>query len=132
MLHSHGVFVPVPVISLLACGLTGLTVSLLWPGTISNTSARFPYGGTAMFGLCALFGDLGCAAGPGIAGLVADAISNSPKMLELAANTGLSAEQIGLRGGILVGTVFPILLLVCLFAIGAMDKHSSQTVQNNL
>ena len=125
------VFVPVAVISLLACGLTGLTVSLLWPGTISNTSARFPYGGTAMFGLCALFGDLGCAAGPGIAGLVADAISNSPEMLKLAENTGLSAEQIGLRGGILVGTIFPVLLLICLFAIGTMDKHPYKTAEQN-
>lgn len=119
------VFVPQPVVSLLACGFTGLTVSMLWPGTISNTSARFPYGGTAMFGLCALFGDLGCAAGPGIAGLVADAIGKSPELLEVAANAGLSAEQIGLRGGILVGTFFPVLQLICLFAIGASDKRRS-------
>lgn len=119
------VFVPQPIISLLACGFTGLTVSMLWPGTISNTSSRFPYGGTAMFGLCALFGDLGCAIGPGIAGLVADAVSNSPRFIEIAANTGLSAEQIGLRGGILIGIFFPVLQLVCLFAIGHMDKPLS-------
>ena len=118
------VFVPQPIISLLACGFTGLTVSMLWPGTISNTSARFPYGGTAMFGLCALFGDLGCAAGPGIAGLVADAIVKSPSLLHIAESTGLSAEQVGLRGGILVGMFFPILQLICLFAIGLMDKPS--------
>ena len=126
------VFVPQPIISLLACGFTGLTVSMLWPGTISNTSARFPYGGTSMFGLCALFGDLGCALGPGIAGIVADAIGNSPALLELGENLGLTAEQIGLRGGILVGTIFPVIQLVCLFAIGRMDKplrreKSSQT-----
>lgn len=118
------VFVPQPIISLLACGFTGLTVSMLWPGTISNTSARFPYGGTAMFGLCALFGDLGCAAGPGIAGLVADAIVKSPSLLQIAESTGLSAEQLGLRGGMLVGMFFPILQLICLFAIGLMDKPS--------
>ena len=118
------VFVPQPIISLLACGFTGLPVSMLWPGTISNTSARFPYGGTAMFGLCALFGDLGCAAGPGIAGLVADAIVKSPSLLHIAESTGLSAEQVGLRGGILVGMFFPILQLICLFAIGLMDKPS--------
>ena len=116
------IFVPEPIISLLACGFTGLTVSMLWPGTISNTSARFPYGGTAMFGLCALFGDLGCAAGPGIAGLVADAISGSSFVAEISATTGLSAEQVGLRGGILAGMFFPLVLLLCLFAIGAMDK----------
>lgn len=120
------VFVPQPVISLLACGFTGLTVSMLWPGTISNTSARFPYGGTAMFGLCALFGDFGCAIGPGIAGLMADAIVKSPSLVEVATNAGLSAEQIGLRGGIFIGTFFPVLQLVCLFAIGRMDKPSSE------
>lgn len=116
------VFVPQPIISLLACGFTGLTVSMLWPGTISNTSARFPYGGTTMFGLCALFGDLGCAIGPGIAGLVADAIGKSSSLIEIGASAGLTAEQIGLRGGILIGTFFPVLQLVCLFAIGHMDK----------
>lgn len=116
------VFVPQPIISLLACGFTGLTVSMLWPGTISNTSARFPYGGTAMFGLCALFGDLGCAAGPGIAGLVADAISSDAELIALAADFGLNSEQLGLRGGILVCTFFPILQLICLIAIGIMDK----------
>lgn len=117
------VFVPDPIISLLACGFTGLTVSMLWPGTISNTSARFPLGGTSMFGLCALFGDLGCAMGPGIAGLIADAVVDSEKLSLMASDFGLTAEQLGLRGGILVGTIFPVLLLICLFAIGNMDKH---------
>lgn len=123
------VFVPQPIVSLLACGFTGLTVSMLWPGTISNTSARFPYGGTAMFGLCALFGDLGCAAGPGIAGLVADAVSSNADLVSVAADLGLNAEQLGLRGGILVGTFFPILQLICLFAIGFMDKPSATPLQ---
>lgn len=75
-----------------------------------------------MFGLCALFGDLGCAAGPGIAGLVADAVSANASLVSFAADFGLNAEQLGLRGGILIGTFFPILQLICLFAIGLMDK----------
>lgn len=84
-----------------------------------------------MFGLCALFGDLGCAVGPGVAGLVADAVTDSSGLTQLAADVGLSAEQLGLRGGILVGTVFPVLLLICLFAIGNMDKHrtAAETTQ---
>lgn len=124
------VFVPTPVISLLACGFTGLTVSMLWPGTISNTSARFPYGGTTMFGICALTGDLGCAIGPGLAGIVADAIKASPSIQELTMQTGLSSEQLGLRGGILAGAVFPIIMLICLFAIAHMDKHCASAAES--
>lgn len=117
------VFIPNPIVSLLACGCTGLTVAMLWPGTISNTSARFPYGGTVMFGLCALAGDLGCAVGPGLAGIVADAIQGSQAMAEFAVSLNLTLEQLALRGGILVGTIFPIMLLLCLFIVGHTDKH---------
>lgn len=64
---------PIPVISLLACALCGLMVSLLWPGTFSLTSSRFPMGGAAMFAILALAGDAGGATGPALAGGLAEA-----------------------------------------------------------
>lgn len=58
--------VPVPAISLIGCALCGLSVGILWPGTFSKASSGLPAGGTAMFALLALAGDLGCTAGSGI------------------------------------------------------------------
>lgn len=70
-------FVTVPVISLLACGICGLSVGILWPGHISNAAGMIPNGGVSMFALLALLGDFGCMAGPSIAGSIADAFDGS-------------------------------------------------------
>ena len=96
---------PNALLSLLSCALTGLFVSLMWPGVISISSARFPKGGALMFGFLALFGDLGCSLGPWISGIVSDAASVS----------GIAAgEQFGLKMGILSTIFFPVILLVLL------------------
>ena len=55
---------PYPVLNLVGCGLCGLSVGIMWPGTFSKASAAMPFGGTAMFALLALAGDLGCSGGP--------------------------------------------------------------------
>ncbi|HMR48743.1 MAG TPA: MFS transporter [Arachnia sp.] len=64
---------PVAIVSLLASALCGIMVALLWPGTFSLTAARFPMGGAAMFAILALAGDAGGAAGPALAGGLAEA-----------------------------------------------------------
>ena len=84
--------IPVPAVALIFCGLCGFSVSLMWPGMLSLCSERFHGGGSAMFALLAMFGDLGCSVGPWLTGLVAD---NS------SLNTGL-----------LVAIVFPVMMLV--------------------
>lgn len=96
------IFAPHPVLSLLGCAFSGLSVSLMWPGTFSLTSARFPMGGTAMFGLMAVAGDLGGSVGPWMAGFIAD----------------ISAS--GLKAGLMVGLIFPAIMLlgVTLFGTG--------------
>lgn len=94
------IFSPSPIISLLGCAACGLSVSLLWPGTFSLSAAALPRGGTALFSLLALAGDLGGAVGPWLAGLVSGHIA-----------AGVGAEQAGLRGGLLAVTVFPLLML---------------------
>lgn len=85
--------VPVPLVSLLACAVCGFSVGILWPGTFSRASAALPRGGTAMFALLALGGDLGCSGGPTLVGLVSSAAGGS------------------MRTGIMAGIVFPVLLL---------------------
>lgn len=85
---------PHPALSLLGCGLCGLSVGILWPGTFSVASRSCPKGGTAMFALLALFGDLGCSGGPTFVGMV----------------SGLWGGQ--LKVGLLFAVVFPVFLVV--------------------
>ncbi len=85
---------PNPVLAFAGCALCGFAVSLLWPGTFSLASARFPLGGAAMFGVLAVFGDLGAAVGPWTAGAVADSTGG------------------GLSTGLLAGIVVPVTVVV--------------------
>ena len=90
------VFSPWPVLALAGCGLCGLSVGIMWPGTFSLAARGLPAGGTALFALLALAGDLGCAAGPTLVGLL----------------SGLRDGQ--LRFGLLAAMIFPLLLLILL------------------
>ncbi|MBQ2718667.1 MAG: MFS transporter, partial [Clostridia bacterium] len=65
---------PLPALSLVGCGITGLSVGMLWPGALSLAAARLRDGSTLLFSLCALFGDLGCSLGPTAVGLIAAAL----------------------------------------------------------
>lgn len=85
---------PFPVLSLLGCGISGLAVGILWPGTFSTAAKRLPQSGTAMFALLALGGDVGCSIGPTFVGLVSSSAGGS------------------LSVGILAAIVFPVLLLI--------------------
>lgn len=87
------VFAPHPVIALAGCALTGLAVGIMWPGTFSLALQYYPQGGTAMFAILALAGDIGCSLGPTLAGFVAD-------------HTG------DMHDGIFAATAFPVLLVV--------------------
>ena len=84
---------PVPQLSLAACAVCGLSVGIMWPGTFSKAAASLPRGGTAMFALLALGGDIGCSAGPTLVGLVSGAMDDDLKL------------------GILAGVLFPLLLV---------------------
>lgn len=101
-----------PFLSLAGCALCGLGVSLLWPGMLSATSASFPEGGPAMFALLALGGDIGCALGPYVAGIVSDRVSNSSFGVSLTERCGVGIDEISLKCGILAGIVFPVLMFV--------------------
>lgn len=91
--------VPVPVVSLAACGICGFSVGIMWPGTFSKAAAGLNGGGTLLFAMLALAGDLGCSVGPTLVGFVSDMTDNN------------------LRIGILTGAIFPILMLVCLIIV---------------
>ena len=85
-------------LSVAACILTGLCISLLWPGTLSLASARMPHAGTAMFALLAAGGDIGASIGPWLTGVFTDG----------AIARGISEQQ-SLHIGILCAVIFPLL-----------------------
>lgn len=87
------VFMPVPVLSLAGCALCGLSVGIIWPGTFSRASKALPAGGTALFALLALGGDIGCSGGPSLVGMVSGMCKGNLKI------------------GILAALIFPVLLL---------------------
>jgi len=89
--------VPVPWVGLLGCGVCGLSVGIMWPGTFSRATASIKRGGTALFALLALGGDIVCSAGPTLVGFVSGAFGDD------------------LHKGILAGILFPVLLLAGLF-----------------
>ncbi len=84
---------PIPQFSLAACAICGLSVGIMWPGSFSKASAALPRGGTAMFALLALGGDVGCSGGPTVVGFVSSMFDDD------------------LKRGILAGIIFPVLLL---------------------
>ena len=83
-------------ISLIGCALCGASVGIMWPGTFSKAAASLRSGGTAMFALLALAGDLGCSSGPSLVGAISDIANGNMKV------------------GILTAIIFPITLIICL------------------
>lgn len=93
-----------PVLGLFGCIVCGFSVGIMWPGTISISSKEFPMGGTAMFALLAMAGDLGGSIGPSIVGRVTQRAGNN--------------IQIGMG----VGLIFPVILLIMLFILYVKKK----------
>lgn len=117
-------FFNAPILSLISCATCGLSVSLMWPGTFSLTSAAYPKGGTAMFGVLAILGDIGCSAGPALMGTVSTAISSNPAAQ--AAFPNLSADQLGLKSGMLFCVIFPLLILLGVILLNHFRKNESK------
>ena len=93
---------PNPVLSLIGCSLCGLSVGIMWPGTFSLAAVKCPQGGTALFALLALGGDLGCSGGPTLVGMIAGASEN------------------GIKSGILAGIIFPAIMIIGLILLARM------------
>lgn len=104
-------FVPVPALGLLGCALCGLSVGILWPGTFSMASASMKRGGTALFAMLALAGDVGCSMGPTVVGRVSGALGDN------------------LRFGVLAGIVFPVLLLAALWLKQRMEIKEKRIIE---
>lgn len=99
---------PVPVIGLVACAMTGLCTSMLWPGSLIVASGRFPAGGVFIYALMAAGGDMGASVAPQLVGVITDSAIANPWVMDIANTLGLHPEQLGMKLGMLVGMIFPL------------------------
>ena len=111
-----------PIFALMGCAICGFSVGIMWPGTLSLASRNFTHGGTAMFGILAMAGDLGCSLGPWLTGFIADLTEKSDFVLDIAQKTGLEGEQINIKLGLLVGMIFPLFMVISLIFNKKGDK----------
>lgn len=112
------------VAAFIACILTGLFVAMLWPGTLIMMEENLPGLGVAAYALMAAGGDLGASVAPQLLGIVVDKVAASSFAAELGARLCLEAEQIGLKAGMLVTAIFPIIGSgIIIFAIHYFKKQ---------
>lgn len=116
---------PYPVVGLIACALTGLCTSMLWPGSLVVASDRFPAGGVFIYAMMAAGGDLGASIAPQLVGVITDTAIANPAMIELARNLNIASEQFGMKLGMLVGMIFP-LVSIPLFLSGYIMKKKEK------
>ncbi|MCM1104615.1 MAG: MFS transporter [Clostridium sp.] len=94
-----------PLIGLIGCAMCGFSVGIMWPGSISISSKTLPLGGTAMFALLALAGDLGGSVGPSLVGIISQNMGDD------------------LRIGVLAGICFPVILVLCVCFLIRKEKQ---------
>lgn len=101
--YMTAVFAPLPIISLIGCAVCGLSVGIMWPGTFSLASKHYSRGGTAMFAILALAGDIGCSSGPALAGVVSDSTGD-------------------LKTGLFTAAAFPVILVIGMLFLSRKGK----------
>ncbi len=114
-------FSPWSAVGLLACALTGFCVSMLWPGNLVVAAEKFPSAGVFIYAMMAAGGDFGASVGPQLVGLVTDFAIASPRILSLAQRLGMMGDQVGMRLGMIVGALFPMMGIAVYASI--LKKH---------
>lgn len=130
ILSSFGAFVcyflvavsPHPLVGLIACGLTGLCTAMLWPGSLVVATDKFGDSGVVIYALMAAGGDFGAALGPQIIGSVTDAAIGSSVLIKLSTQFSITPEQLGMKLGVLVAMLFPLMAIFVFFKIKNIRK----------
>lgn len=115
------------VLAMIACVLVGLSSSMLWPGTLILMEEKFPAPGVAAYALMAAGGDFGASIAPQLLGIVVDTISATPLASHLGDTLSLSAEQVGMKCGMLVAALFPIIGTVLIVFMRKYFKNAKNT-----
>ena len=104
----------IPILGLAGCALCGMTVGIMWPGSISISSQNCPKGGTAMFAFLALAGDLGAMVSPTMVGSISEMAGGN------------------LKTGLLAATLFPMILVVGLLILKKNERKERSCLKRYL
>ena len=115
---------PVPIISMIACVLTGICTSMLWPGTLIYMEEKIPCAGVVGFALMAAGGDLGASIAPELIGVITDTVAASGWGNTFSQSLSVTPEQLGMKIGMLVSAIFPIIGVAVLLY---MKKYFKKT-----
>ena len=104
-------FSSVAIVGLIACALTGFFTSMLWPGNLIVSAEKFPKGGVFLYAMMAAGGDLGASIAPQLLGVVTDSVIASECAVGIANSLSLTVEQLGMKAGMCVGALFPLVAI---------------------
>lgn len=122
----------VPFVSMVACVLVGLCTSMLWPGSLILMEDNYPQIGVFAYALMAAGGDLGSSIAPQMLGVVVDMVSSSRFAAQLGNKLSLSAEQIGMKAGVITSAIFPIIgTIFLIITIRYFKKNRSKKDTKN-
>ena len=105
---------------MIACAALGICTAMLWPGTLIFMEEKIPAAGVAAYALMAAGGDLGASVAPQTMGIVVDSLSRTRWAETLGGTLSLTPEQVGLKAGMLIAAVFPVLGV---FLLAYMKKY---------
>lgn len=109
---------PSSIVAMVACVLLGISTAMLWPGTLILMEEKIPNPGVAAYALMAAGGDFGASIAPQLMGVVVDRVTVSDWGIALAQRLALSPEQIGMKSGMVISALFPLIGIGVLIAIG--------------
>lgn len=115
-----------PVVGIVACALTGVFTSMLWPGTLIYMEEKFENVGVSAYALMAAGGDLGASVAPQLLGIISDKFNLTEFALEISRKLNVSTEQISMRAGLLVAGLFPVMGVLCMIYMKKyFKKHNN-------
>jgi MFS family permease len=119
---------PVPLISMLACVLTGIFTAMLWPGTLIMMEENIPHVSVAAYALMAAGGDFGASAAPQLMGVIVDTVAQSRWAADICRTLSLTPDQLGMKVGMLIAAIFPVLGVLLLLYIKRYFKKQKETI----
>ena len=115
------------IVAFIACIMTGFCTSMLWPGTLIMMEEKIPNAGVAAFALMASGGDLGASLSPQLLGIIVDRVSVTDFAIDIGKRLNISAEQVGLKIGMLAIALFPIIGIAVVLIIMRYFKKSTDS-----
>lgn len=115
------------IVAFIACITTGFCTSMLWPGTLIMMEEKIPNAGVAAFALMASGGDLGASLSPQLLGIIVDRVSVTDFAIDIGKRLNISAEQVGLKIGMLAIALFPIIGIAVVLIIMRYFKKSTDS-----